>query len=108
MKKKLNAIREKAIKVRESLTYDKADDRSHIGKIDRIIRGTVIAKWLYLLASIFFPIYAVFFTYMMYPKVKFIIIELAFAVGGYAVCLIGGAVQIKLYERTIAKVQSAR
>lgn len=89
MNKKLNRIRQEAIKVREKLSYEKTDDQRHIGKLDKIIRGTVLVKWMYVLAGLFFLIFAAFFTYLVYPDAKFMILMLSFAVGGYAVSLLG-------------------
>jgi hypothetical protein len=105
MNKKLISIREKAIKIREKLSYEKTDDQRHIGKLDKIIRGTVLVKWMHLFAVVFFLIFAAFFTYLVYPDAKFMILMLSFAVGGYAVSLLGVIIQIKLYERTINKIQ---
>jgi hypothetical protein len=105
MNKKLISIREKAIKVREKLSYEKADDQRHIGKLDKIIRGTVLVKWMHLFAAVFFLIFAAFFTYLVYPDAKFMILMLSFAAGGYAVSLLGVIIQMKLYERTINKIQ---
>ena len=107
MNKKLNSIREKAIQARENLSFEKADDQSHIVKLNKIIRGTVLVKWMHFFAGVFYLIFAVFFTHMVYPEVKMMIILLGFAVGGYAVTLLGVVIQIKLYERTIHTIAQA-
>lgn len=54
MNKKLQAIRTRAIKIRETLSYEKTEDRKKIAKLDRIIRGAVYIKWMHLFAAVFF------------------------------------------------------
>lgn len=105
MNKKLKDLKEKAIRIREGLTYDKKNERCHIGKLDKIIRGTVLVKWMHLFSAIFFFIFATFFTIMMYPEVRMIILMLGFAAVGYAISLLGVIIQMKLYERTVNKIQ---
>jgi len=104
--KKLGAIREQAIKVREKLSYNKAEEQRYIGQLDRIIRGTVLVKWMHILAGIFFAAFTATFTCLVYPEAQIMMVMLAFGVGGYGVTLLGVIIQIKLYERTIGKVQS--
>lgn len=106
MRKRLNSIKENAINEREKLSYYQTDNQRHIGKLDKIIRGTVLVKWLHLFAGIFFLIFAIFFTSMVYPDTKFMIVMLGFALGGYGVSLLGVIIQMRLYERAISKVQS--
>lgn len=107
MNKKLNSIRERAIQARENLSSEKADDLGHIVKLNKIIRGTVLVKWMHFFAVVFYLIFAGFFTHMVYPEVKMMIILLGFAAGGYAVTLLGVVIQIKLYERTIHTIAQA-
>lgn len=107
MNRKLSEIKKKAIQARENLTYGKIDDQRYIGKLDKIIRGAVLVKWMHRIACIFFITFAAFFMYMVYPQAKAMMLMLGFATGGYGVSLLGIIIQMKLYERTIGKVQSA-
>jgi hypothetical protein len=107
MNKKLNSIRKKAIQVKENLTFGKTDDQSRIVKLNRIIRGTVLVKWMHFFAAVFYLIFAAFFTHMVYPEVKMMLILLGFAAGGYTVTLLVIVIQIKLYERTIHAIVQA-
>ncbi len=104
MNKKLKGIREQAIKVREKLSYNKADEQRYIGQLDKIIRGTVLVKWMHLIAGIFFVVFTAIFTCLVYPKAQIMMIMLGFGVVGYGVTLLGVIIQIKLYERTIGKL----
>ena len=106
MNKKLGAIREQAIKVREELSYNNSDEQRYIGQLDKIIRGTVLVKWMHLIAGIFFAVFTSVFTCLVYPEAEIMMIMLAFGVVGYGVTLLGVMIQIKLYERTIGRVQS--
>lgn len=107
MNKKLDKIRARAIEAREKLSYANADDQGTIAKLDKIIRGAVLVKWMHLFAAISFIVFAAVFTYLVYPDAKFMILMLGFAAGGYAISWIGIVIQMKLYNRTIGKVRSA-
>ncbi len=107
MNKRFDKIRAEAIEVREKLSYANPDDQSHIEKLDKIIRGAVLFKWIHLLASFFFIIFAASFLYFTYPDIKFMMVISGLAAGGYAISWFGMIVQLKLFERTIGKVRSA-
>lgn len=107
MNKKLGTIREQAIKVREKLSYDHENEQRYIGQLDKITRGTALVKWMHIIAGIFFAAFTAIFTYLVYPEYQIIMIILAFGVMGYGVTLLGIIIQIKLYERTIGKAQTA-
>ncbi len=106
MKERLSTIRENAIAVRECLSDGLADHQDYIFKLERIIRGTRFVKWLHRLAAIFFILFAVFFVSLLYPSVQSMLIMLGIAVCGYGVSLLSILVQMKLYERTIFKIES--
>jgi len=106
MKQRLDTIRENAIAVRECLNEGLSDHQGYIFKLDRIIRGTKFVKWLHRLASIFFSLFAVFFVSLLYPSVKAMLIMLGIAVCGYGITLLSIFIQMKLYDRTIFKVES--
>lgn len=106
MVKKLNAIRAKAIEARERLTSADVGDQSLIVKLDRIILGTVLVKWMHRFAAVFFIVFAAVFISLVYPDPKFMTLMAGFAAGGYAICLLGVVVQMKLYNRTIGKVRA--
>jgi hypothetical protein len=107
MSNKFDSIRAKAIEAREKLSYANAGDQRTIAKLDKIIRGAMLVKWMHLLAVIFFIVFALFFMYLMYPDAKAMLLMLSFAAGGYAISWVGIVIQIKLYNHTIGKVQSA-
>ena len=106
MKERLNTIRKNAIAAKEGLSEGLAGHEGYIFKLDRIIRGTRFVIWLHRLAASFFVLFAVFFVAMLYPSVKSMLIMLGIAVCGYGVSLGSIFVQMKLYERTIFKVES--
>lgn len=106
MNKKLDQIRASAIEIREQLSYAKPDDQKKIAKLDKIIRGAVIVKWMHLLAVVFFIVYTAVFIYLMYPDAKAMFLTSSFAAAGYAISWIGIVIQIKIYNHTIGKVQS--
>ena len=106
MNKRLDAIRTRAIEIREKLSYSNPDEQKNIAMIEKIIRGAVLVKWMHLLAGIFFFFFAVIFTYLMYPDAKAMVLMLGFAAGGYIVSRLGIMIQIKLYDRSIYKAQS--
>ncbi len=107
MNQKLKSIRGKAIKAREKLSYANAGDQRAIVKLDKIIRGTVLVKWMHLIAVIFFIVFTVFFIFLMYPDIKMMLLILGFAAGGYFISWIGVVIQMKLYTQTIDKAQSS-
>ena len=106
MNKKLDKIRTTAIGLREMLSYANTCDQPAIAKLDKIIRGAVLVKWMHLFAVVSFIIFAAVFAYLVYPEFQFMLLMLGIAAGGYAISLLGIAVQIKLYNRTIGKVRS--
>ncbi len=106
MKERLNTIRENAMAVRECLSDGLVDHQDYIYKLDRIIRGTIFVKWLHRIAVVFFVLFAVFFAALLYPSVKSMLIMLGIAVCGYGISLASIFVQMKLYERTIFKIES--
>lgn len=108
MNRKLKTIRTKAIEAREKLSYADGDDQRMIGKLDKIIRGAVLVKWMHLFAAVFFCIFALFFLYLMYPDANAMMLIAGFATVGYAVCWLGVLIQIRIYNHTIGKVQSYR
>ena len=105
MNQNLETIRIRAIAAREKLSYANGDDQRIIARLDKIIRGAVLVKWMHLFAALFFCIFALFFLYLMYPDAEAMMLIAGFAAGGYAVCWIGVLVQIKIYSHAIAKVQ---
>lgn len=107
MKKKLDKIRAAAIQTREKLSYDNTDDRKAIAKLDRVILGAVLVKWIQLFAAVSFAVLAAVFMYLVYPDVKIMLLMLGFAAVGYAVSWLGIVIQIKLYNHTIDKVRAA-
>lgn len=107
MNKKLDKIRAKAIETREKLSFANVDDRKMIAKLDKIIRGAVLVKWMHLFSAVTFIVFAAVFMYLVYPDTKFMLLMAGFAAGGYAISWIGIVVQIKLYNRTIGKIRSA-
>jgi VIT1/CCC1 family predicted Fe2+/Mn2+ transporter len=107
MKKRLDKIRAAAIETREKLSYANADDRKAIAKLDRVILGAVLVKWIHLFAAVSFAVLAAVFMYLVYPDAKFMLLMLSFAAVGYAVSWLGIVIQMKLYDHTIDKVRAA-
>ena len=106
MNKRLDAIRARAIEIREKLSYANSNEQKNIAMLEKIIRGAVLVKWMHLLAGIFFLCFAALFMYLMYPDAKAMVLMLGFAAGGYIVSQLGIMIQIKLYDRSIYKAQS--
>lgn len=104
MNKKLQAIRTRAIKIRETLSYEKTEDQKKIAKLDNIIRGTVYVKKMYLIAAVFFVAFTLVFLFLMYPDVKAMMVMLGFGVGGYAFSWFVIFVQTKIYDHAIGKM----
>lgn len=107
MNKRLNGIRVKAIEIREKLSYANPDEQKKIAKLDKIIRGTVLVKWMHLFACIAFIVIAAVFMYLVYPDAKAMALILSFALGGYLICLFGVLIQMKMFDHAIGKVRSA-
>jgi hypothetical protein len=104
MNKKLQATRTRAIKIRETLSYETTEDQKKIAKLDKIIRGTVMVKWMHLIAAVFFIAFALVFMFLMYPDVKAMMIMAGMAACGYAVSWLGVFIQIKMYDHTIGRM----
>jgi threonine/homoserine/homoserine lactone efflux protein len=107
MNKKLEEIRSKAIEAREKLSYANTGDQRTIARLDKIIRGAVLVKWMHRFAALFFIVFAAAFTYLTYPDARIMLLMLGIAAVGYAVCWIGIVVQMKIYAHTIGKARSA-
>jgi hypothetical protein len=107
MKKRLDKIRAEAIQTREKLSYANADDQKAIAKLDRVILGAVLVKWIHLFAAVSFAVLAAVFMYMVYPEAKIMLLMLSFAAVGYAVSWLGIVIQMRLYSHTIGKVRAA-
>lgn len=106
MNRKLDRIRANAIGIREQLSCANPDDQRKIAKLDKIIRGAVLIKWMHLLAVIFFIVFAAVFICLMYPDAKDMLLVSSFAAAGYAISWMGIVIQIKIYSHAIGKVQS--
>jgi hypothetical protein len=106
MNKKLDKIRTTAIGLREKLSYANAGDQPAIAKLDKIIRGAVLVKWMHLFAVVSFIIYAAVFTYLVYPDAQSMLLMLGIAACGYTISFLGIVIQIKLYKRSIGKVRA--
>jgi hypothetical protein len=106
MKQKLARIREAAIEAREKLSYSNTADPNMIAKLDKIIRGAVLVKWMHHIAACFFIVFAAVFISLVYPDAKSMMLIAGFAMAGYAISRFGVAIQLKLYDRTIGKVRS--
>ena len=91
--------------IREKLSYANTEHHKAITSMDKIIRGAVLMKWMYLLATIFFIIFGAYFLFMVYPEIQFMLVILGFLIGGYAITFFGSMVQIKIFNRTIEKVR---
>jgi hypothetical protein len=105
MKKRLEEIKSKAIKVREKLSTDNPEQRTQIKKVDRIIRGTTYVKWMFMISIAFAIIYLLACIILFYPKIKFMLAFSGIAALCCIVCLFSVAIQIKLYDRTIDDIQ---
>jgi hypothetical protein len=106
MNQKLDKIRTTAIGLREKLSYANAGDQPAIAKLDKIIRGAVLVKWMHLFAVVSFIAFAAVFIFLMYPDVQSMLLMLGIAACGYTISFLGIVVQMKLYNRTIGKVRS--
>jgi hypothetical protein len=105
MKKRLDEIKSKAIKVREKLSSDNPEQQAHITKVDRIIRGTTYVKWMLMISLAFTIIYLLACIILFYPKIKFMLAFSGIAALCCIVCLFSVAIQAKLYDRTINDIQ---
>jgi len=105
MKKRLEEIKSKAIKVREKLSTDNPEQRTQIKKVDRIIRGTTYVKWMLMISLAFTIIYLLACIILFYPKIKFMLAFSGIAALCCIVCLFSVAIQAKLYDRTINDIQ---
>ena len=106
MNKKLDKIRTRAIGLREKLSYANVGDQPAIAKLDKIIRGAVLVKWIHFFAAVSFIIYAAVFTYLVYPDAQSMLLMLGIAACGYTISFLGIVIQMNLYNRTIGKVRS--
>jgi uncharacterized membrane protein len=105
MKKRLDDIKSKAIKLREKLSYNNPEQKEHITKMDRIIRGTSYVKWMLMISLALSIAYLIASIIFFYPKIEFMLAFSGIAVICFAVCLSSVAIQAKLYDRTINKTQ---
>lgn len=105
MKKRLDEIKSKAIRLREKLTNNNPEQREYIKKIDRVIRGTTYVKWMLMISLALSVTYLIASIIFFYPKIEFMLAFSGIAVICFAVCLSSVAIQAKLYDRTINKTQ---
>ena len=62
--------------IREKLSYANTEHHKAITSMDKIIRGAVLMKWMYLLATIFYIIFGAYFLFMVYPEIQFMLVIL--------------------------------